>query len=178
MPIRTLIYVVAALFVVSCGESNNSHTENVELLSYKAVCPGWISSSSLCNVQVKNGTNINYYNDIEGFEFVWGHRYNILVNVSEIKNPPADASSLKYEMIEIISENEDSIGTQYQYDLVELLEHTFTKTDDTFYFLFQEFECADNVDCDTLVNINNSGGLVNVVFDYLGNGKIALVYWD
>ena len=100
-------------------------------------------------------------------------------NITELSNPPADGSSLKYELQQIVSDDEDTIGTNYEYELVELLDSTFTKDlDGKYYFLEQPFTCSTTVDCDTLVNLNNSGGLVNVTFEYSGNGKIVLTQWN
>jgi hypothetical protein len=77
-----------------------------------------------------------------------------------------------------VSDSEDSLGTSYEYELVELLDNTFTKELDIYYFLGQSFECDINVDCDGLVNLNNNGGLVNVLFQYIGDGAIVLVQWN
>ena len=98
--------------------------------------------------------------------------------MSEIENPPADRASYKYELVEVISDIEDIAEYSYEYKRVELLNNTFTKEDDIYYFLGQPFECQVNTDCDGLVNLNNSGGLVNLLFEYLGNGQIVLVQWS
>ncbi len=43
-----------------------------------------------------------FYDAIEGFEFEQGFVYNLKIKVTEIENPPADASSLKYSLVEIL----------------------------------------------------------------------------
>lgn len=43
-----------------------------------------------------------FYDDIEGFTFESGFRYSLRVKVEEVDNPPADASSLRYELIEVV----------------------------------------------------------------------------
>ncbi|AML59071.1 putative lipoprotein [Serratia rubidaea] len=40
-----------------------------------------------------------FYTQIEGFVFTPGYRYKLLVNVSELENVPADASSLRYVLV-------------------------------------------------------------------------------
>ncbi|MFC0184547.1 Heat shock protein HslJ [Pseudarcicella hirudinis] len=45
----------------------------------------------------------NFYNSIDGFEYQPGFQYELLVTVSKVVNPPADASSLKYTLRDIIS---------------------------------------------------------------------------
>ncbi|WP_157960439.1 hypothetical protein [Marinimicrobium alkaliphilum] len=44
--------------------------------------------------------------------------------------------------------------------------------------LGQPFGCADTARCDELVAISDSGGMVNVTFEYQGNGEIALAAWE
>lgn len=41
-----------------------------------------------------------FYAKIEGFDFVPGQRYELRVRVDRLKNVPADASSLRYTLIE------------------------------------------------------------------------------
>ncbi len=43
-----------------------------------------------------------FYDSIQGFIFEQGFEYTLLVNVTEIENPPADASSLQYELVEVL----------------------------------------------------------------------------
>lgn len=50
-----------------------------------------------------------FYSNIEGFEHQDGHTYVIRVLVEPVENPPADASSLQYTLIEILEE--DVVGT-------------------------------------------------------------------
>ena len=42
-----------------------------------------------------------FYDQIEGFEYEEGYEYLLNVKIKEIKNPPADGSSLKYILVEV-----------------------------------------------------------------------------
>ena len=44
-----------------------------------------------------------FYDSIDGFEWEAGYEYELIVRVSEVENPPADASSLSYELVELVS---------------------------------------------------------------------------
>ncbi|MBC8516418.1 MAG: DUF4377 domain-containing protein [Nitrosopumilus sp.] len=44
-----------------------------------------------------------FYENIEGFEYQEGTQYKIEVMITDVENPPADASSLKYTLVEIMS---------------------------------------------------------------------------
>lgn len=43
-----------------------------------------------------------YYGRIEGFDFVEGYAYQLLVVEERIDNPPADGSSIRYKLIEVV----------------------------------------------------------------------------
>ena len=43
-----------------------------------------------------------FYDQIQGFEYEEGYTYELLVEVDEVENPPADASSLSYTLIEVV----------------------------------------------------------------------------
>ena len=54
----------------------------------------------------------NFYDHIDGFEFQNGYEYKLKIKITEIKNPPADASSLKYSLLEILEKNLADDSTQ------------------------------------------------------------------
>ena len=178
---RIIFFVVSCFVLISCNGSSNvaptgnsdSGAENMQFLSSKAVCRTLIQR--LC---LQTQDNELFSDPIEGFEFNWGHTYELSLEVSEIENPPLDASSQRYELTDIVSDTEDSTGTRYEYERVNLLDSTFTNESDVYYFLGQPFTCGVDVDCVGLVSINNSGGSVNVSFEYIGNGEISLVQWN
>lgn len=49
-----------------------------------------------------------FYSTIEGFDYEEGTRYELRVSVEEVPNPPADASSLRYVLVEIVSQEKVS----------------------------------------------------------------------
>ncbi|MEX1021374.1 MAG: META domain-containing protein, partial [Litorilinea sp.] len=46
----------------------------------------------------------NFFDSIEGFDFVPGYAYELRVAVEEVEDPPADASSLRYTLVEVVSQ--------------------------------------------------------------------------
>jgi heat shock protein HslJ/uncharacterized protein YraI len=44
-----------------------------------------------------------FYNQIEGFEWEPGYIYELRVNLYDVENPPAGGSSLRYELVEVVS---------------------------------------------------------------------------
>jgi hypothetical protein len=58
-------------------------------------------------MQVKEDADGEYslfYNQIEGFTFEPGFEFELSISVETIANPPADGSSLRYSLIEIVSQ--------------------------------------------------------------------------
>ncbi len=53
--------------------------------------------------EVESGEWRNFYANIEGFDYEEGNAYEVRVEVTEVPRPPADASSLRYRLLEIIS---------------------------------------------------------------------------
>ena len=56
----------------------------------------------------------NFYDSIKGFDYAEGKSYKISVKVTDVKNPPADASSKKYELIEILDQRSYKKHTPYK----------------------------------------------------------------
>lgn len=58
-----------------------------------------------------------FYDTIEGFDFQEGNKYEIEVEVTEVKNPPADASMYKYTLVNVLREQSVTDHTETQMDL-------------------------------------------------------------
>ncbi len=56
-----------------------------------------------------NGEWLLFYNQIDGFEWEPGYTYELRVAVHPVENPPADASSLRYELIEVANQVETPV---------------------------------------------------------------------
>ncbi|NQZ21773.1 MAG: DUF4377 domain-containing protein [Colwellia sp.] len=175
---RIVLLLVVYFFTTSCVFSKNSETKVIEFLSYKKPC--FSLFQRLCYVarNTDSGANEFFYNSIDRFDFVWGHNYKLSLKITTVGTPPADGSRHKYELEKMIVDIEDSLGTKYEYKRVKLLPNTFTKESGSYYFLAQPFECHVDIDCEKLINLNNSGSSIDLSFEYAGDGKIALVEWS
>lgn len=127
-----------------------------------------------------------YFADsIEGFDFRWGFQYELMLNGFPDDDPDAEAPGRRFELSEIISEQEDPIGTQYQLNNIRWQERdvTFRQAEDHYLFLDQPFLCGENVNCDALYSLDSPGGEVNLTFRYLGYADnslapIELIRWE
>ena len=172
--------LLAALLLNACSnDDESSEIRQLSIQSHKVVCEA--VSQQLC--LYASGQNdltafFPFYEDIRDFQFQWGHQYSLTVDVSRVENPPADSSDREYTLLSVDSESVDTAGTLYFYSDVELLQNTFTKDGTDYAFLGQPFRCLQAVECDSLVSMSGSGGILDeLVFRYLGEGKIQLERW-
>ena len=194
MSIQRSVILISCFIVMSCQNNNNltvddiksnqdsadSKTESIQVLSYKQPCSGVMQRLCLLVVAGDDNEPVLFYDDIAGFDFVWGHAYELTIKKYEIVNPAADASSYKYELDAIVSDSEDVLGASYNYKWKEL--HQFNgfvaRESADYYFLDQPFECGNRESCDQLVASVNAGDPVNMIFEYIGEGKIKLHQWN
>lgn len=114
--ISILSFGIIFFSMVSC--KSNKVTDNRKM-EEKVI---WVNSSKLpCEgvgpmtcLHIQEGEEIeeskwlNFFSNIEGFDYKPGNVYRIKVNVAQLAPPiPADASSLKYSLVEVISQKPD-----------------------------------------------------------------------
>jgi heat shock protein HslJ len=100
----------------SCKSTKLSENQNMEekvfwINSTKLPCQG-VGPMTCLQIQegaeIEEGKWLNFFSNIEGFDYKSGNIYRIKVNVEQLTPPiPADASSLRYTLIEVISEKPD-----------------------------------------------------------------------
>jgi len=56
----------------------------------------------------------NFHGSIARFTYEEGYLYNLRVRISKVKNPPAGGSSLRYEMLEMVSMRRDPALHQFK----------------------------------------------------------------
>lgn len=110
-----LLLNLTLLAAASCQkESSNEIVNNTEIWwinSSKVDCTG-VGPMSCLQIQksddIESGSWELFYDQIEGFEYEPGNLYQVKVEVSKKSEPiPADASSLKYKLVEIMSKEPD-----------------------------------------------------------------------
>jgi hypothetical protein len=182
IPVNLFSIVVTAMFLASCG-SDDSLEPNTYIASVASM-PTYYGVESKIVIDavadVEDGDD-TVASDIFSFNYEFGTSYRLLVDQFPAAASGDDGSTIILTgLIEVISATPDPIGTSYKYDNVELSGNPFTDESAGVYGFYQyEFLCADNVDCDGLVAIADSGGLVNIEFEYTGGDvPITLVWWN
>ena len=68
-------------------------------------CVGEAPQKCMQVAESEDGEHYFLYDQIQGFTFEPGTAYVLDVQVEEVPDPPADASSLKYTLVEVIESN-------------------------------------------------------------------------
>ncbi|MEK6917488.1 MAG: DUF4377 domain-containing protein [Nanoarchaeota archaeon] len=86
-----IIFIIILLFTTFPS------TETITIGPNKVDCVGGVPMKCL----IVNGER--FYNSIDGFDYEEGYSYVLEVKITKIKNPPADASSSRYDLVKVIS---------------------------------------------------------------------------
>lgn len=103
-----------SMAMTSCGEDDAGRIVvlniSPELVPIGVRPPGNADEKVKLMECIVDGTNETFYispNSIEGFEYVEGFKYKVRVRITDIDNPPADGYTEKYELMEIISKEQN-----------------------------------------------------------------------
>ena len=105
-------FIVAALFLTNlsaCMALNKDKEQTLYVSDHLVDCYGIASQTCML---VKNNIKddwVYFYDQISGFNYKPGYQYKLQVKISTVKEPQQDTSSLKYQLIKIISV--DSLNT-------------------------------------------------------------------
>ena len=107
--VQYLVLTVMAATFLHCAENaakTSSKTpqknETMTVQHYKVPCQG--ESVQLCYLVKTQGQNDweYFYDDIQGFDYEWGHVYTLEVNKTTIENPPQDGSSIAIKLVKVL----------------------------------------------------------------------------
>ena len=112
MTLKSLLAAVLFLSVLSCKTSDlpaqTTETLLWEISDTKVPCEG-VSPQECLQIRPQGTSDWTlFYDTIEGFQYLEGYTYTIKVQAKSIVNPPADASSIAYKLITIISQRNTS----------------------------------------------------------------------
>ncbi len=94
-----------ALGVALTGCSDSTDTTRLWIGPDRVECEGVAPMMCLQVAESEDGDYQLFYDTIKGFNYQEGTSYVIDVSITEVENPPADASSLQYTMVEIVEES-------------------------------------------------------------------------
>lgn len=134
-------YTCAGLLMLSmaaCAGASPQQSKEKEMklkiMHYKVPCMG--ADLQLCYLVSKDGGEPEYfYDEIEGFEYQWGYSYEVVVELVEVKQPMADASSVSYRLKQEISKEKAPAGETFQLPLTADDQPVIQTEDDTCTYL-------------------------------------------
>ncbi|MBQ4820006.1 DUF4377 domain-containing protein [Aquimarina sp. MMG016] len=93
------------LFLISCVVSLYAcqETKTIYIADHQVDCEGVAPQKCLLFKEKQNDEWTYFYDTIDGFDYEEGYNYQLEVSIKQIENPPADASSLQYSLVRIIS---------------------------------------------------------------------------
>ncbi len=96
---NNIVLIISFIFLsASCQE-----TKKIYLASYTKDCQGVGAQKCMLIKESPEASWQFFYDSIEGFEYEEGYAYQIEVAIKKIENPLADASSLQYKLVKILS---------------------------------------------------------------------------
>ena len=99
----TLASVALGVALTGCGDSPD--TTRLWIGPERVECEGVAPMMCLQVAESAEGDYQLFYDTIEGFDYQEGTSYVIDVSITEVEDPPADASSLQYTLVEIVEES-------------------------------------------------------------------------
>jgi hypothetical protein len=100
-----LTFASVGLGVALTGCSESPDTTRLWIGPERVECEGVAPMMCLQVAESEDGNYQLFYDTIEGFGYQEGTSYVIDVSIIEVENPPADASSLQYTLVEIVEES-------------------------------------------------------------------------
>lgn len=105
--LRPLPALLLPLALVACTEPDETHTAFIAGVA--TPCQG--EAPQLCLEAVIDGSGVveRFYGGIEGFTFRWGVESTIVYRVEDVEDPPADGSSQRLILEEVVEERLDVV---------------------------------------------------------------------
>lgn len=112
MNMKKFLAIPLFLLLVGCNDATSTESANTASTSDTTKtllvdsqlydCVGVAPMKCMKVKELPSGEWSLFYQNIEGFEYKAGTEYTLKVNVTDIPNPPADAPSVKYTLVEIV----------------------------------------------------------------------------
>jgi hypothetical protein len=102
------VFVLVALIALSVlpAEAQKAATKSLWVAHYRVDCVGVGAQKCLLVKEDQFDPWQLFYGRIEGFDYVEGYAYELRVVEEEIENPPADGSSIRIKLVEVIGRHD------------------------------------------------------------------------
>ncbi|MGD9148145.1 MAG: META domain-containing protein, partial [Anaerolineae bacterium] len=107
------LLALASVAVAACGPAGGPVGKTIYVGPYLVDCEGVAPQKCML---VKEGPNDDwtlFYDQIEGFDYEPGYEYELRITEEQVENPPADASSIRWVLVEVVSQTRSLEGTTW-----------------------------------------------------------------
>lgn len=109
-----VLLVLGAMGLAACGPSaGGPESKTVYVGPYLVDCVGVAPQQCMLVKEDPQGEWTMHYDQIAGFDYKEGFGYELLISEETIDNPPADASSIRWTLIEVVSMERSLEGTDW-----------------------------------------------------------------
>lgn len=95
-------------------EDGTTTVKTIYIGPQRVACEGVAPQTCYQYKEAADSDWLLFYDEIAGFEWQPGFTYELRVAVQTLENPPADASALRYELVEVVSQSQvEGVFPQY-----------------------------------------------------------------
>ena len=107
MTIISLLLLSVSVLLAACGTTSDDQRDTGEKTIYVGPqlvdCEGVAPQQCLLVKEDPQAEYTLYYDQIEGFDYGEGYEYELRIKEEAVENPPADASTIKWTLVEEVS---------------------------------------------------------------------------
>lgn len=174
--LRVLALVIFVLSSVLMNGCLLGSVERFEFAHHKFPCYGLFPYLCIGDVDPDTGELSFFHGGIEGFDYQWGYRYKLDVRVLPVLNPPADGSSTRYELVDIVEKR----PVDDEFELTLSSDHVSVDDDSGRLRLGEEIalRCLDASLCQTIADTVAVYGTVDAVLRYQAPDLLVIALND
>ena len=105
------LLALASVVVAACGPVGGPAEKTIYVGPRQVDCVGVAPQKCLLVKENPDDDWTMYYDRIEGFDYEPGYEYELRIVEEEVENPPADASSIRWTLVEVVSKTRSLEGT-------------------------------------------------------------------
>ena len=110
----TILLLVGATALAACGPAGlGSGEKTLYVGPYLVDCVGVAPQKSMLVKEKQEEDWTLFYDQIAGFDYEPGYEYALTVKEEKVENPPADASSLRVTLVEVVDKTRSLAGTPW-----------------------------------------------------------------
>jgi heat shock protein HslJ len=146
------LLTLAAIAVTACGPFGGGSVEKTIYVGpYQVDCTGVAPQKCLLVKEDPKDDWTFYYDRIDGFDAQEGYEYELRIMEEKVKDPPADASSIRWTLLEVLNKTRSLEGTTWVLDAYLNSEDVLVSAlaGSTATVRFQEGQAGGNASCNS-----------------------------